>query len=286
MANFSGTRTIEMNDDQLAAFMSSGPCHQLPFVLPEPFRLNDYLVIKFNDEFCGPYRFTGDCFVEVMYQQFNSKQFGTIKPKDKDPYQMAYMDSLSRNQLTFCTGPAGSGKTQLALGYAFQQLEKGKVDHIVVFTNPMIANQAVRLGFLPGTRNEKLLETSIGSILISKIGGRMEVERLIESEQLILMPMGDCRGYEPMANSFVYFTEAQNTSRYLMQLFLQRLTDDCVVCVEGDTKQVDSSSFENGLNGLTRAIEVFRGEDYAGHVRLENIYRGRIAKRAELICEN
>lgn len=284
MATISGIRTIELNDEQLCDFMKVP--HRLPLVLPEPFRLNDYLVIKFNNEYCGPYWFNGEVFVEVMYQHFDSKHFGTIKPKDKDPYQMAYMDSLSRNQLTFCTGPAGSGKTQLALGYAFQELEKGKLDHIIVFTNPMIANQAVRLGFLPGTRNEKLLESSIGSILISKIGGRSEVERLIDGEELILMPMGDCRGYEPLPNSFVYFTEAQNTSRYLMQLFLQRLTDDCKVCVEGDTKQVDSSSFENGLNGLTRAIEVFRGEDYAGHVRLENIYRGRIAKRAELICEN
>lgn len=147
----------------------------------------------------------------------------------------------------------------------------------------MIATQAVRLGFLPGTRDEKLLESSIGSILLSKLGGRLAVDRLIQSEELILMPMGDCRGYEPPPNSFVYFTEAQNTSRYLMQLFLQRQTDESKICVEGDTKQVDSSSFENGLNGLTRAIEVFKGEDYAGHVRLENIYRGRIAKRAERI---
>lgn len=179
---------------------------------------------------------------------------------------MAYMDSLTNNVLTFCTGPAGSGKTQLALGYAFQELEKGKLDRIVIFCNPMIANQAVRLGFLPGTRDEKLLESSIGSILLSKLGGRIALEKLLDSEELILMPMGDARGYEAPSNSFVYFTEAQNTSRYLMQLFLQRQIDTNKICVEGDIKQVDTSVFENGLNGLTRAIEVFRGEDYSGHV--------------------
>lgn len=280
MANTSGIRTIEMSDAQLAEFMGS---HQV--FCQVPFVMNEYLVIKFNGELIGPYRWNGMMFIEVPYQQFTSTHFGTIKPKNKDPYQMAYMDSLDRNQLTFCTGPAGSGKTQLALGYGFQQLEKGKLDRIVIFCNPMIATQAVRLGFLPGTRDEKLLESSIGSILLSKLGGRTEVDRLIQNEELILMPMGDCRGYEPPANSFVYFTEAQNTSRYLMQLFLQRQTDESKICVEGDTKQVDSSSFENGLNGLTRAIEVFHGEDYAGHVRLENIYRGRIAKRAELIFD-
>lgn len=281
MANISGIRTIHMDDSQLADFMS-----HMQLFCQVPFVVNEYLVIEFNGELIGPYRWNGNMFIEVPYQQFSSAHFGTIKPKNKDPYQMAYMDSLDRNQLTFCTGPAGSGKTQLALGYAFQQLEKGKLDRIVIFCNPMIATQAVRLGFLPGTRDEKLLESSIGSILLSKLGGRTEVDRLIQNEELVLMPMGDCRGYEPPANSFVYFTEAQNTSRYLMQLFLQRQTDESKICVEGDTKQVDSSSFENGLNGLTRAIEVFKGEDYAGHVRLENIYRGRIAKRAELIFDD
>lgn len=280
MAMISGIRTIEVDEAQLADFMQH---HQL--FCQVPFVVNEYLVLKFNDELCGPYRWNGNMFIEVPYQKFSSVHFGDIKPKNRDPYQMAYMDSLDRNQLTFCTGPAGSGKTQLALGYAFQELEKGRLDRIVIFCNPMIANQAVRLGFLPGTRNEKLLESSIGSILLSKLGGRLEVEKLIESEELILMPMGDCRGYEPPANSFVYFTEAQNTSRYLMQLFLQRQTDESKICVEGDVKQTDSSSFENGLNGLSRAIEVFHGEDYAGHVRLENIYRGRIAKRAELIFD-
>lgn len=281
MANVSGIRTVEMNDSQLADFMQHKQLFcQVPFVF------NEYLVIKFNGELIGPYYWNGNAFVEVPYQKFSSQHFGDIKPKNKDPYQMAYMDSLDRNQLTFCTGPAGSGKTQLALGYAFQQIEKGKLDRIIIFCNPMIANQAVRLGFLPGTRDEKLLESSIGSILLSKLGGRTEVERLIQNEELMLMPMGDCRGYEPPDNSFVYFTEAQNTSRYLMQLFLQRQNDNSKICIEGDTKQVDSSSFENGLNGLTRAIEVFHGEDYAGHVRLENIYRGRIAKRAELIVDD
>lgn len=280
MANISGIRTVKVDDAVLAEFMQTKT-----LFCAVPFVMNEYLVMEFNDELVGPYRWNGNGFVEVPYQKFSSMHFGEIKPKNKDPYQMAYMDSLDRNQLTFCTGPAGSGKTQLALGYAFQQLEKGKLDRIVIFCNPMIASQATRLGFLPGTRDEKLLESSIGSILMSKLGGRTEVERLIQGEELILMPMGDCRGYEAPDNSFVYFTEAQNTSRYLMQLFLQRQNDNSKICVEGDTKQVDSSSFENGLNGLTKAIEVFRGEDYAGHVRLENIYRGRIARRAELIFD-
>lgn len=282
MQNFSGISTFEISENALARFYQD---YKSPFYNKHP-DVNEYMVLKYEGSLIGPYKFDGDKFVEVPHRSFRSTQFGTIKPKDNDPYQRAYMDSLATNDLTFCTGPAGSGKTQIALGYAFEQLEKGKLDRIVVFTNPMIANQSTRLGFLPGTRDEKLLESSIGSILISKIGSKIAVEKMLDEETLVLMPMGDCRGYEPIPKSFVYFTEAQNTSRYLMQLFLQRLNDDCKVCVEGDTRQVDSTSFENGLNGLTRAIEVFKGEPYSGHVCLENIYRGRIAKRAELIMQD
>lgn len=154
---------------------------------------------------------------------------------------------------------------------------------MIIFANPWIANSAVKLGFMPGSKIDKLLETSIGSILISKLGGRQHVERLIDKEEIILMPMGDCRGYEVPQNSFVYFTEAQNTDRYLMKLFLQRTNDECKICIEGDERQQDSEKFHNGLNGLQRVIDVFKGEPYAGHIKLQNIYRGIIAKKAEEI---
>lgn len=280
--NYSGIKTVDVTNEQLERF------YTYPYENMFNLENNQYVVLKTPEGLIGPYRWeepNHSRHEEVMYRKFSSKHFGEIKPKDKDPYQIAYMDSLVRNQLTFCTGPAGSGKTQIALAYAFEQLEAGKVDHIVVFCNPYIATGAVKLGFYPGEKRQKLLESSIGAILLSKLGGIDELQRLLDNEELILMPMGDCRGYEVPANSFVYFTEAQNTSRYLMKLFLQRTNDNCKICVEGDEKQVDSESFENGLNGLAAAIEVFRGEDYAGHVRLENIYRGRIAKRAELICD-
>lgn len=281
MSNYSGIKTVRMMDGDLSNFYTD-PCVANEFL---GCHKNQYLVIDDGKQLIGPYLWDGITFEEVKYRIFTSRQFGDVKPKDKDPYQMAYMDSLVRNQLTFCTGPAGSGKTLLALGWAFQELEKGHISKIVIFCNPHIATGAVKLGFLPGSRNEKLLESSIGSILISKLGSRMAVEGLLETDELVLMPMGDARGFEVPEDSFVYFSEAQNTSRYLMKLFLQRTNDSCKLCVEGDERQVDVDSFENGLNGLTRAIEVFRGEDYAGHVQLRNIYRGKIAKKAEEICD-
>lgn len=279
MNNNLGVKTLIFDDDQMSNFFTNPSDNSFAQCLK-----NQYLIIQGADkELIGPYHWNGKQYTKVPYQAFSSSHFGTIKPKDGDPYQIAYMDSLTRNQITFATGPAGSGKSLLAMAYAFQERSKGNLDKIIIFANPYIADSAMKLGFMPGTKIEKLLETSIGSILISKLGSRYEVERLLMHEDLILMPVGDCRGYEVPENSFVYFTEAQNTNRYLMKLFLQRTNDSCKICVEGDERQVDSDKFHNGLNGLARAIEVFQGEDYAGHVELQNIYRGKIAKKAEEI---
>lgn len=278
MDNNLGVKTLKLNEEEMCRFYNNPEDNSVTQCTK-----NQYLILQGDEKLIGPYHWNGKKFTEVPFPVFTSSHFGEIKPKNGDPYQIAYMDSLTRNQITFATGPAGSGKSLLAMAYAFQERAKGKIDKIVIFANPYIADSAMKLGFMPGTKIEKLLETSIGSILISKLGSRYEVERLLMHEDLILMPVGDCRGYEVPPNSFVYFTEAQNTNRYLMKLFLQRTNDDCKICVEGDERQVDSDKFHNGLNGLARAIQVFQGEDYAGHVELQNIYRGRIAKKAEEI---
>ncbi len=278
MEKYNGTKVIEMDDEQLSQFFTDPYDNSTIGCL-----LNQYLIIKSNGDdgaMTGPYLWTGEEFKTVRRRTFISKQFGDITAKGDDPFQIAYMDSIYRNQLTFATGPAGTGKSLIAMAYAFEQLERGRVSKIVIFVNPYIAQSAVKLGFMPGEKVDKLLETSIGSILISKIGDEDHVRDLIRDGSIVLMPLGDCRGYEVPEDAFVYFTEAQNTNTYLMKLFLQRTNDRCKICIEGDIDQTDSIAFAED-NGLSRSISVFRGEDYASHVELQTIYRGRIAKKAQ-----
>lgn len=113
-----------------------------------PFNLkrNQYLLLKDKDgTIVDYYKYINDEYTRVPnFYCFESKHFGKIKPKDT--YQLIAMDSLSKNQITMLRGPAGSGKSCLALGYLFTQLEKGNIDRIIIFCNTVAANGAARLG--------------------------------------------------------------------------------------------------------------------------------------------
>ena len=120
--------------------------------------------------------------------------FGKIKPID--PYQELALDSFKTNCFTIIRGPAGSGKSLLSLAYLFDSLEKNKIDKIIIFCNTVATANSAKLGYYPGDRTEKLLDSQIGNFLISKLGARDMVLRLIEEEQLLLLPLADIRGYD------------------------------------------------------------------------------------------
>lgn len=171
--------------------------------------IGEYLIIRnTNDEIVDKLVWTGEGYRQLKYQSFHSIWFGDIKPIKNDVYQAFAADSLLNNQLTMLKGPAGSGKTYLSLGYLFSKLDKGYIDRIVVFCNTVATRNSAKLGFYPGTRDEKLLDSQIGNLLISKIGSRIEVERLIDEGKLVLLPLSDIRGYETPDKSGVYISEA------------------------------------------------------------------------------
>ena len=244
--------------------------------------INQYIIIRDqNNQIVDKKLWDGTGYRAISYDSFDSKQFGRIKPIDI--YQQFAADSFAHNKITLIKGPAGSGKTLLALGFLFNQLEKNKIDRIIVFCNTIAAKNAAKLGFLPGTRNEKLLDSQIGNLLISKIGGRIEVERLITEEKLILLPMSDIRGYDTSGmRAGIYISEAQNLDIPLMKLALQRIGEDSICIIDGDAKtQVDDIAFAGVNNGMRRASQVFRGHAIYGEVELKNIHRSKIAEIAE-----
>ena len=199
-----------------------------------------------------------------------------------DVYQLLAADSLQNNIVTMLCGKPGSGKTYLAFGYLFNQLEKHQIDRIIVFCNPVVAKNAAKLGYYPGTPFEKLMGSQVGMVLSSKLGDVSEVERLVTEGKLVLVPAGDARGYEVPQNSGVYIMESQNLTCDLLRMLLQRVSDNCKVIVDGDyNEQVDMDIYANNNNGMRRMSKVFRGNELYGQVELKNIHRSHIAAIAD-----
>ena len=243
---------------------------------------NQYLIIKDEEgKVIDKYKWFNSKYQKVKYHTFNSKLFGEIKPYKDDIYQQLAMDALVTSQVTLLGGPAGSGKTYLALGYLFAQLDAGEIDKIIVFCNPVAARNAAKLGFYPGTALEKLLSTQVGHVLASKFGDMYEVERLIEEGKLELIPAADARGYEVPPRCGVYVLESQNLTSDLLRLLLQRTGEDTKIIIDGDRQeQLDMSIYEFD-NGMREMINAFKGEDIYSQIDLQNIYRSKIARIAE-----
>ena len=277
-----GYLTVTMSEEELAHFYG--------VLLPDNdnkygLLTNQYLLIDFDGKITDKYKWTGNRYQEVNYNKVESTMFGKVSPIKGDAYQQCALDSLCTNQVTVMRGPAGSGKSYLALGYLMQELERGRIDKIIIFANTVAVRGAAKLGYYPGDKNSKLLDSQIGNFLISKFGSITQIEDMIDNGTLILLPTSDMRGYDTSGmHAGIYITEAQNASIDMMKLMLQRIGEDSIAIIEGDTKaQVDMSEYSGTNNGLRRMSQVFRGKDFYGEIELNNIYRSKIAEVADLM---
>lgn len=259
----------------------------LLFALLDDVRDNEYIIVYEFGRMTGVYiklPLKGG-YEEIRKPYIETKFFGNVSALNMDPFQMCAIDSLTRNQITMLTGPAGSGKTFLALAAQWSLVEKGEIDGITIFVNPVKSKNSKEIGFYKGDQVDKLLQEGIGAILAAKLGGgdREVIRAHIETGLISILPISDIRGIEVSSNRSLFITEAQNLDVELMRLALQR-AEKCRVFIEGDPgTQLDGWMYEGDNNGMKRAIEVFAGQDFFGNVALENIYRSRIAEIAELM---
>lgn len=138
---YTGYQKVIFNDQQLSDFYQN-----LSFNVADCY-INEYLIIKNTDgEVVDRRRWNGETHEPLAYRTFSSRHFGEVKPVKNDTYQAFAADSLHRNTITMLKGPAGSGKSYLALGYLMDQLEKGKIDKIIIFANPVATKGSARLG--------------------------------------------------------------------------------------------------------------------------------------------
>jgi phosphate starvation-inducible protein PhoH and related proteins len=176
--------------------------------------------------------------------------------------QDAYVRALKRHALVFATGPAGTGKTWLAVAHAVQLFERKEVDRIILSRPAVEAGE--RLGFLPGDMREKVdpYLRPIFDALYDLMEARI-VERALQTGEIEIAPLAFMRG-RTLSNSAVILDEAQNTTSMQMKMMLTRLGENSRMVVTGDPSQVDLPPGQT--SGLAEAVKLLEGIEGIGHV--------------------
>lgn len=180
---------------------------------------------------------------------------GGRKISPSSPAQKNYMESMLKNPVTIATGPAGTGKTFLAVQCALSFLEEGRFSKIIL-SRPIV-EAGERLGYLPGDFEEKVspylapLNSAFITLAGEKYYGRQKAAGVIE-----IVPLAYMRG-RTLDDAFVILDEAQNTTALQMKMILTRLGPKGAICINGDETQID---LERGVtSGLVNAQEVLAG---------------------------
>ncbi len=181
----------------------------------------------------------------------------------RSPTQTAYIRALNENVLVFGLGPAGTGKTYLAVAMAVAMMLAGRVDRLILSRPAVEAGE--RLGYLPGDLRDKIdpylrpLYDALYDMLPAD-----QVAKRLASGEIEVAPLAFMRG-RTLANSFVILDEAQNTTPVQMKMFLTRLGENGHMAVTGDPSQVDLP--RGAVSGLSEAQEVLRGVEGVSFIR-------------------
>lgn len=219
------------------------------------------LARKGEDIDCGRVTYCVELAKEGKAKDITKLASGTVaitsrgKPvKCKTVGQRAYVDGIRKNGVTFGIGPAGTGKTYLAVCLAVQAYKQKQADKIIL-TRPAV-EAGEKLGFLPGD-----LQTKVDPYLrplydaLEEMLGTETYQKLMERGTIEVAPLAYMRG-RTLSNAFIILDEAQNTTRAQMKMFLTRLGDGSKMVVTGDVTQIDLP--DGKRSGLEHAVSVLK----------------------------
>jgi len=187
---------------------------------------------------------------ELLSQAILTARGKSVRPKTLG--QKNYVDAIDENTIVFGIGPAGTGKTYLAMAKAVQALQRKEVDRIILSRPAIEAGE--RLGFLPGSLTDKIdpylrpLYDALNDMMDPEL-----VPKLLASGTVEVAPLAYMRG-RTLNNSFIVLDEAQNTTPEQMKMFLTRLGFGSKMVVTGDITQVDLPEGASGLQLVTRVL--------------------------------
>jgi phosphate starvation-inducible PhoH-like protein len=197
----------------------------------------------------------------------------TVRPKSAG--QKRYVDAIAKNVITFGIGPAGTGKSYLAVALAVQALQAKDVARIIL-TRPAV-EAGERLGFLPGDLMAKI--DPYLRPLYDALYDMLEVEgvaKLMERGTIEVAPLAFMRG-RTINNAFIILDEAQNTTPEQMKMFLTRIGFGTKAVVTGDVTQIDLAGARSGLLGIDKILEGIEGLEFV-HMGARDVVRHRIVQ--------
>lgn len=220
-----------------------------------------------------------------MARKVNRKANKDIKlhiVRGKSDNQRKYLKSINDNKMTFCVGPAGTGKTYLAVHMASQMLQLEKVSKIVLCRPVVPAGED--LGYLPGDLKEKLdpyvrpLYDAFRDFL-----GPEQLKTYLESEQIEIASLSYMRG-RTFNNSMIILDEAQNSTVPQMKLFLTRMGHDSKMIINGDITQIDLENVHSGLMDACKLLRDVPGIGWAA-MDSEDIFRDSLVQKIVRVYE-
>ncbi|PKR46847.1 phosphate starvation-inducible protein PhoH [Streptomyces sp. EAG2] len=228
-------------------------------------------MLRASEEGTGP----EETPAEVLTQNILSSRGRTIRPKTLN--QKRYVDAIDKHTVIFGIGPAGTGKTYLAMAKAVQALQSKQVNRIIL-TRPAV-EAGERLGFLPGTLYEKIdpylrpLYDALHDMLDPD-----SIPRLMAAGTIEVAPLAYMRG-RTLNDAFIILDEAQNTNPEQMKMFLTRLGFESKIVITGDVTQVDLPS--GTRSGLRQVQDILEGVDDVHFSRLtsEDVVRHKLVGR-------
>ena len=220
-------------------------------------------------------KFDESCIVVAKPAKVKSCSRRTVQPKS--PNQRRYLDAIEKHDMVFGVGPAGTGKTYLAVAMAISALLNKQVNRIILARPAVEAGE--RLGFLPGTLQEKIdpylrpLYDALFDMLDPE-----RVERYLEKNIIEIAPIAFMRG-RTLNDSFVILDEAQNTTSEQMKMFVTRLGFNSKAVITGDVTQIDLPNAKR--SGLIEAVDILQGVNGLAFVHFDesDVVRHHLVQR-------
>lgn len=198
-----------------------------------------------------------------------------IAPKSKG--QAAYHEAVQKNDIVFCIGPAGTGKTYLAVAMAVNHL-KNKIVNKIILARPAV-EAGESLGYLPGDFKDKI-DPYLRPLYdaLTEMMPREILKRYMDMGDIEVIPLAYMRG-RTLNNAFVLLDEAQNSTFLQMKMFLTRLGFNSKCVINGDVTQIDlPNKNDSGLSGIERILSGIDGIEFI-HLSAEDVVRHRLVKK-------